>query len=62
MSKVYYTESGYVLPTLGEELTGYRRARKQLELPGTSAPAALYLLARPYTGSGLPLRISVNGT
>ncbi len=61
MSKVYYTESGHMLPTLGEELTTYRRARKTLDLPGTSSPAVLYLVARPYTGSGLPLRISVNG-
>lgn len=62
MSKVYYTESGHVLPTLGEELTSYRRARKVLDLPGTAAPATLFFLARPYAGSGLPLRISVNGT
>jgi hypothetical protein len=61
MSKVYYTESGHILSTLGEELTSYRRARKILDLPGTAAPAALYLLARPYSGSGLPLRLSVNG-
>ncbi len=62
MSKVHFTESGHVLPTLCEELTAYRRARKVLELPATAAPATLYLLARPYAGSGLPLRISVNGT
>jgi Transglutaminase-like superfamily len=61
MSKLYYTEMGHVLPTLSEELTSCRRARKVLELPGTQAPATLYVLARPYAGSEVPLRISVNG-
>src|SRR3990172_200975 len=62
MSKLYHTETGYVLSTLGEELTTCRRARKVLELPGTAAPATLYVLARPYGGSALPLRVAVNGT
>jgi len=62
MSKLYYNEAGHVLPTLCEELTSCRRARKVLVLPGTQAPASLYVLARPYAGSSVPLRISVNGT
>ncbi len=62
MTRLYYSERGHVVPTLCEELTSYRRARKILDLPGTAAPAALYLLARPYPRTELPLRISVNGT
>ena len=46
MSRLYLSESGRVIPTQCEELTVFRRARKQLELPGTEAPATLYLLAR----------------
>ncbi len=61
MSKLFYNEQGHMVPTLGEELTDCRRARKVLDLPGTAAPATLYLLARPHAGSGLPLRVSVNG-
>ena len=61
MSRLYFTEQGRVISTLGEELTIYRRARKVLNLPVTKAPATLYFLAQPYAGSGLPLHISVNG-
>ncbi|MSS72438.1 MAG: transglutaminase domain-containing protein [Candidatus Latescibacteria bacterium] len=62
MSKLYYSEDGHVVPTLCEEVTTYRRARKVLHLPRTSAPGTLYLLARSYKESPLPLRVSVNGT
>lgn len=62
MSKLYLSESGHVVPTLCEELTTYRRARKVLQLPGTAAPGTLYILARAYAGSDLPLRLAVNGT
>jgi hypothetical protein len=62
MSKLYHSDTGYILSTLGEELTTCRRARKVLDLPGTAEPATLYVLARPYPGSGLPLRVAVNGT
>ena len=61
MSKLYYTENGHVVPTLCEEVTTYRRARKVLRLPATSGPGTLYLLARCYKGSASPLRVSVNG-
>lgn len=61
MSKLYYSEMGHVLPTLSEELTNCQRARKVLDLPGTRAPATLYVLAQPYAGSDVPLRASVNG-
>lgn len=60
MSKLYFSETGNVISTLCEELTVFRRARKVLHLPGTANPARLYLLARPYAGSDLPLRVSVN--
>ena len=62
MSKLYVTEMGHGLATLSEELTRCRRARKTLQLPGSTAPATLYVLARPYAGSDVPLRVSVNGT
>ncbi len=51
MSRLYHSEKGYVLPTLCEELTRYRRARKVLHLPGTSEPATLYVLARAWPDS-----------
>jgi transglutaminase-like putative cysteine protease len=59
MSVLYYSESGRVIPTLGEELTTWRRARKVLDLPPTDAPGTLYLLARPYAAR--PLRVAANG-
>lgn len=62
MSRIYYSETGRVIPSLCEELTDYRRARKVLRLPGTRAPARLYLLARAYPEARLPLRLAVNGT
>lgn len=62
MSQLYYSEQGNVIPSLCEELTDYRRARKVLSLPGTREPATLYVLARSYPGNTLPLRLSVNGT
>ena len=48
MSRLYLTESGRVIPTQCEELTVFRRARKELVLPGTRGRATLYLLARSY--------------
>lgn len=60
MSKLYLSEQGHVIPTLCEELTTYRRARKVLHLPATAAPGTLYILARPYADSGPPLRLRVN--
>jgi len=62
MSRLYFTERGHVIPTLCEELTTFRRARKRLRLPSTASDATLYFLARPHAGSGRPLRVSVNGT
>jgi len=55
------SERGHVIPTLGEELNTYRRARKVLHLPATESPATAYVLARP-RGEGVPpLRVAVNG-
>jgi hypothetical protein len=62
MSRLHFSEGGHVVPTLCEELTTYRRARKVLELPPTAQPGTLCILARPYTQSGPPLRLAVNGT
>jgi hypothetical protein len=61
VSQLYLTDSGHVIPTLSEELTTYRRARKILHLPGTTHPGTLYVLARAYAGTESPLRVSVNG-
>ncbi len=61
MSRLYHTEIGHVVATLSEELTRYRRARKVLSLPGTSAPGILYVLARPYPDCQQPLHVAVNG-
>src|ERR1051325_4034719 len=62
MSKLYFNERGHVVPTLCEELTTFRRARKILTLPPTSAPGVLYVLALPHENGKMPLRLSVNGT
>ena len=61
MSKLYLSEEGRVMPTLGEELTTYRRARKQLDLPATGEPGILYVLARSQGDTAPPLRLTVNG-
>lgn len=61
MSRLCATEEGRVIPTLGEELTTFRRAKKRLTLPATTAPATLYLLSRSHAGNALPLSLSVNG-
>jgi hypothetical protein len=62
MSKLYYSEEGNVIPSMCEELTDYRHARKLLQLPGTHEPATLFMLARSYPGNTYPLRLSMNGT
>lgn len=62
MSKLYATESGRQIPTLGEELTVRRRARKELTLPATRGDARLYVLAASRRGNTLPLRLAINGT
>ena len=62
MSRLYLSESGHVIPTLGEELTAFRRARKVLSLPQTGAPATAYVLARPRSEDAPPLRVTINGT
>ena len=50
-----------MIPSLCEELTRFRRARKILELPATAAPAEVFLLARCYPDNTRPLRLAVNG-
>jgi transglutaminase-like putative cysteine protease len=61
MSQLFLSESGHVIPTLCEELTCERRARKVLTLPHTEGPATLWFLARAYPGCTTPIRVSVNG-
>ena len=61
MSRLYYSEDGRVMPSLCEELTTFRRARKTLALPATDAPGRVYILARPYPDNNAPLRMALNG-
>ena len=61
MSRLFYSEEGRVLPSLCEELTVFRRARKTLALPATAAPASLYILARCYPDNDKPLHLQING-
>lgn len=61
MSRLYYSEDGRVMPSLCEELTTFRRARKTLALPATDAPGRVYILARPYPDNDAPLRVALNG-
>jgi hypothetical protein len=61
MSQLYFSETGRVVPTLGEELTTFRRARKILELPDMGEMASVYLLARAHPGSESPLHLTLNG-
>ena len=61
MSKLYLTERGRVVPTLCEELTTHRRARKVLQLPPTEGAATLYVLARRNPGNEQPLWLDING-
>ena len=62
MSRLYSTESGFVIPTMGEELTVRRRARKVLELPETAVDGRLFALADCHEGNAHLLRIALNGT
>jgi hypothetical protein len=62
MSRLYYSEEGRVLPGHCEELTRFRHARKHLDLPETSEPAQVWILARAYPEGQSPLRVAVNGT
>ncbi len=61
MSRLNYTEKGHGIPSFGEEVTTFRRARKVLRLEATSEPATLYCLARAYPDSEVPLRVAING-
>jgi len=61
LSTLYATESGRQIPTLGEELTARRRARKELTLPATRGDAQLYVLAASRRGNTHPLRLTING-
>lgn len=61
MSTLYATEKGRQIPTLGEELTTRRRARKEITLPATSRDAQLHVLAASRRGNTLPLRLAING-
>ena len=62
MSKLYATERGFVVPSMGEELTQRRRARKVLELPPTASPGRLFILAGSHPANERPLRLRVGDT
>jgi hypothetical protein len=61
MSRLFCTESGFVIPTMGEELNRRRWARKTVELPATGRDGRLFVLADSHVGNRLPLRIRLNG-
>jgi hypothetical protein len=61
MSRLYHSEEGRVMPSLCEELSTFRRARKHLGLPATGAPAQLWILARSHPENGAPLHVRLNG-
>jgi len=60
MSRLYVSEEGRVMPGHCEELTRFRRARKQLHLPATDSTAQLWILLRAYPNCSSPLHLSVN--
>ncbi len=60
MSRLYLSEEGMVIPTLCEELTSKRRARKILQLPNTHSNARLFISAYAYPGTNWLLHVSVN--
>ena len=62
MSRLYYSEEGRVIPSLGEELTRFRHVRKTLDLPATEATARVWILARCHPDNTAPLHLSVNGS
>jgi hypothetical protein len=55
------TEDGRCLPSMGEEVSRHRRARKVLELSGPVRDAELFVLARPHEPTSPSLLVSVNG-
>jgi hypothetical protein len=61
LSTLYATESGRQIPSLGEELTIRRRARKEIVLPATRREGLLHILAASHHGNTLPLRVAING-
>lgn len=61
MSRLYYSEQGRVMPSLCEELTTFRRARKHLNLPATEQPATVWLLVYSHPDNDTPLHLAVNG-
>lgn len=60
MSKLYYQDQGFVIPTNCEEVAGLRRAVKYLSLPKTAYPAKLFFEARPRSMDAVPLHIAIN--
>ena len=62
MSKLYHNEEGRVIPTLCEELTRFRHAKINLNIPETQHEATLYILAKPDHLDDNPLHLHINGT
>ena len=61
--ELFLSERGHVSPSQCEELTHYRRARKELVLPpaATERPADLYCLLRRWPHYNDPLHGAING-
>ncbi len=60
MSTLYASERGFAIPTASEELTFDRRVRKTFDLPATTGPGRLFILARCYPGNRQPLHVTCN--
>ena len=60
MSRLYYSEEGRVIPSLCEELSIFKRARKFLRLPPTEVTGTVYILARCHENNRTPLHLSIN--
>lgn len=61
MSTLYASERGFAIPTASEELTFDRRVRKTFDLPATTGPGRLFILARCYPDNRQPLHVTCNG-
>ncbi|MCE9589978.1 MAG: transglutaminase-like domain-containing protein [Planctomycetes bacterium] len=63
MSRLFATDHGRIINALGEELTRWRWAKKELRLPAAAAgaPAELWIFVHAYPGSRQPLHVQLNG-
>ncbi len=60
MSRLIYSDNGFVIPDQCEEVNQLRREAKELTLSATSDPLRLHFLARPHRLDSPPLKVAVN--